>query len=94
MSEQWSGIERRKMHHDGILPECNQVFIRLEDKIDSLIDRTDKINGRYEKHMEESQIYRHKVTKNDIRIVIIQWVLAVIAIPTIYLLIRIIAGET
>ena len=49
------------MEHTEIIPECKQMFIRLEEKIDGLIQRADKVNGRYEKHMDESTLYRKKV---------------------------------
>lgn len=58
----WDGVDKRK--HETMLPECVEIFRRIEEKVDSLIQRADKINGRYEKHLEESvgriaQIERH-----------------------------------
>ena len=50
------------MEHSNLLPECKQIFLRLEEKIDSLINRADKINGRYEKHINESELHRYSVT--------------------------------
>ena len=53
------------MGHTEILPECNQVFIRIEQKIDELVENTRAINGRYQKHLEESIPYRGKVDSHE-----------------------------
>jgi len=58
------------------LAECLQIFKRIEQKIDArsahtdellagLIQRADRINGRYEKHIKESTEYRRKVDKHE-----------------------------
>ncbi len=62
--------------HKQPLAECMQIFKRIEQKIDSrsshtdellagLIQRADRINGRYEKHINESTDYRRKVDKHE-----------------------------
>ena len=53
------------MEHQEILPECVQRFDRLDEKLDGLIKRADRINGRYEKHMEESVRYRRDVDRHE-----------------------------
>jgi hypothetical protein len=53
------------MEHQEILPECVQRFDRLDEKLDELIKRADRINGRYEKHMEESVKYRREVDRHE-----------------------------
>ena len=59
----WDGTERRKEYgrHMEMLPECIQVFKRVEEKIDELVNSTRLINGRYQKHLEEAIPYRSKV---------------------------------
>ena len=54
--------------HDTLLPECKQMFARLDEKLDNLITRADRINGRYEKHMEESVLYRRFVDRHEQKI--------------------------
>jgi hypothetical protein len=53
------------MTHEKMLPECIQMFKRLDEKLDGLIDRADRINGRYEKHMDESVLFRKMVDRHD-----------------------------
>lgn len=53
------------MGHNDILPECADRLGRVESKVDTLIENTNKINGRYDKHLEESQVYRQKVIVNE-----------------------------
>jgi hypothetical protein len=53
------------MEHQEILPECVQRFDNLSEKLDGLIQRADRINGRYEKHIEESVKYRREVDKHE-----------------------------
>lgn len=48
-----------------ILPECVQMFKNVEFKLDQLIDRADKINGRYEKHLDSSESYRKLVDQHE-----------------------------
>jgi len=52
--------------HNSLLPECTEIFKRLEEKIDSLIIRADKVNGRYERHIDSSNDYRKQVDQNTI----------------------------
>jgi hypothetical protein len=52
-------------NHKNILPECEQVFIRLEQKIDELVTNTRAINGRYQKHLEEAMPYRSRVDAHE-----------------------------
>lgn len=52
--------------HKTLLPECREIFIRLEEKIDNLITRADKINGRYEKHIDTSSNYRKQIDENTL----------------------------
>jgi len=59
----WDGTERRKEYgrHMEMLPECIQVFKRVEEKVDEIVQSTRAINGRYQKHLEEAIPYRSKV---------------------------------
>jgi len=52
-------------NHIEILPECKQIFIRIEGKIDELVGNTRVINGRYQKHLDESMSYRSKVDMHE-----------------------------
>jgi len=63
----WDGTERRKEYgrHMEMLPECVQVFKRVEEKIDELVSNTRAINGRYQKHLEDAIPYRSKVDEID-----------------------------
>lgn len=58
-------MEERRKNHMEMLPECIQVFKRVEEKIDVLIDYNKEINGRYQKHIEESVPFRSKVAEID-----------------------------
>src|SRR3990167_4593907 len=60
MSETWSGQERRK-GNQAMINQCNEIFKRLEDKLDGLIEYDKKINGQFEKHIDESYRYRTKI---------------------------------
>lgn len=51
--------------HDRMLEQCQEVFKGIEFKLDTLIEHDDKINGRYEKHLDESKIYRENVVKHE-----------------------------
>jgi len=51
--------------HKNILPECIEMFKNVNYKLDQLIERADKINGRYEKHIDESSKYRKSVDRHD-----------------------------
>jgi len=53
------------MENHDIRPECIQRFDRLNEKLDGLIQRADRINGRYEKHMEEGIKYRRDVDRHE-----------------------------
>jgi len=53
------------MEHQDILPECVQRFDSIAEKLDGLIQRTDRINGRYEKHLEDSVHYRREVDRHE-----------------------------
>lgn len=66
----WDGVERRKEYgrHMDMLPECIQVFKRVEEKIDELVTSTRAINGRYQKHLEEAIPYRSKVDEQERKI--------------------------
>jgi hypothetical protein len=55
----------KEIHPMEILPECVQMFKRLEDKVDFLVENTNIINGRYQKHIEESYPVRSKVDELD-----------------------------
>ncbi len=48
-----------------MLLECEQIFKRLEGKIDDLIIRDEKRNCKYDKHVEESASYRETVIRHD-----------------------------
>lgn len=53
------------MTHGEILKECEQIFKRLEEKLDDLRDRDDKRNGHYDKHCADSEDYREKILRHD-----------------------------
>jgi hypothetical protein len=52
------------MSHE-VLAECEQIFKRLEEKLDDLRDRDEKRNCRYDKHCADSDIYREKILRHD-----------------------------
>ena len=54
--------------HTSILAECVQRFDNLSEKLEMLIARSDRINGRYENHLEESTPYRSKVDRHEHRL--------------------------
>jgi hypothetical protein len=58
----WDGKERREepMHMQP-LAECVERYKHIVDKLDGIAQRLDKINGRYEKHLEEAIPYRSVV---------------------------------
>jgi hypothetical protein len=49
----------------SIRAECVQMFRRLDEKLDGLISRADRINGRYEKHMIDGEVYRKSVLRHE-----------------------------
>jgi len=55
----WNGVERR-IHpmHMQPLAECLERNKAIFDKLDTLILRLDKMNGRYDSHLIESVTYR------------------------------------
>ena len=53
------------MAHEVILKECEQIFKRLEEKLDDLRERDDKRNGRYDRHCADSEEYREKIVRHD-----------------------------
>jgi hypothetical protein len=58
-------VNRRRAMEQKILPECVQRFDSIAEKLDGLIQRTDRINGRYEKHLEDSVRYRRDVDRHE-----------------------------
>jgi hypothetical protein len=40
--------------HESPLAECIERYKRIDEKLDMVISRLDKVNGRYEKHMDDS----------------------------------------
>ena len=74
--------------HIELLPECKQMYLRVEDKIDNLIERADKINGRYEKHMDEGNYYRNKVERHDEKMKVLTWLFGILTVPVILLCIK------
>lgn len=62
MSDQ-DGVDHRQ--HVDVLPQCIEMFRRVEEKVDLLITRADKINGRYEHHLEESIIRVAQIERHD-----------------------------
>ena len=58
----WNGVERR-IHpmHLQPLAECLERNKAIFDKLESLILRLDKMNGRYDSHLIESVTYRTAV---------------------------------
>jgi hypothetical protein len=60
------------VEHITPLAECTERYKRVEDKIDNinfsirgLVEKSDKINGRYEHHLEEAIPYRSKVDEQE-----------------------------
>ena len=51
--------------HGEVLAECEQIFKRLEEKLDDLRDRDEKRNGKYDRHCAESDEYREKIVRHD-----------------------------
>jgi hypothetical protein len=51
-----------------LIPECKEIFRRLDEKMDRLLNYTDKINGRYEKHIEESTPYRIQIERQEVNL--------------------------
>ena len=61
----YHGPERRmNPMHTQPLAECVERYNHIVDKLDGLIQRLDKINGRYEKHLDEAIPYRGKVDEH------------------------------
>jgi len=59
---EWDKKERRKVpQHSEPLAECMERYKAICDKLDGLINRLDKINGRYDAHLLESITYRSAV---------------------------------
>jgi hypothetical protein len=72
--EKWNGTERRCRMHEAPLAECLERYKRLEDKIalilevvNSLRDKANEINGRYEHHLEEAIPFRAIVAQHEKR---------------------------
>jgi len=58
----WDGIERREIYmHEQPLAECMERHKSMCDKLDNLIYRLDKMNGRYDDHLKEAIPYRAAV---------------------------------
>ena len=59
---EWTGTERR-MHpmHFEPLAECVERNKYILEKLSGLVDRFDRINGRYDTHLVESITYRTAV---------------------------------
>ena len=55
----------KREHSIEVLPECVQIFNRIEEKLDNLVTKADKINGRYDEHLAEAIPYRGKVDMHD-----------------------------
>ena len=53
------------MEHSQITSECREIFKRVDEKLDALIGRADKINGRYDKHMDEGVSFRAMVMQHE-----------------------------
>ena len=53
-----------KPHETTPLAECTLRYNNIVEKLDGLCQRLDKINGRYEKHLEESIPYRAEVNEH------------------------------
>lgn len=49
-----------------LLKKIEELKLDLNEKLAQLIDRADKINGRYDKHLEESVVYRIEVEKHKL----------------------------
>lgn len=62
MTDEFKGIERRRSPgHLVPLAECVERYHSVIDKMDCLIQRFDKINGKYDSHLIEAVSYRAAV---------------------------------
>jgi hypothetical protein len=58
----WDGKERREIvTHQTPLAECVERYNNIVDKLEGLILRLDKMNGRYDTHLVEAISYRATV---------------------------------
>ena len=90
-TEPWSGAERRKdMQHFIMLPECLQVFKRIEDKIDVLVKYDEKMNGKYEEHIKDSVYYRNRVERHDEKMKVLTFLFGILTVPVVFLLIKVV----
>ncbi len=78
------------MEHQGILAECEQVFKRLDEKLNTLVNNAEKINGRYEKHIEDSIYYRNRVERHDEKMKLLTWLFGILTLPVIFLLLKVV----
>lgn len=85
----WNGEERRK-EHMGLLPECKQMFLNIDQKLDSLLKHDEKINGRYEKHIDEGVFYRNRIERHDEKMKLLTWLFGLLTLPVIFLLIKVV----
>jgi hypothetical protein len=60
------------MERMEVLPECKEMFKALDNKLDQLIERSDRIDHRYERHIEESVKYRREVDKHELLLNLIE----------------------
>ncbi|MBM4137343.1 MAG: hypothetical protein FJ241_11005 [Nitrospira sp.] len=67
---------------------CKEIFKNINEKLDGLVTRADKINGRYEKHMEESIYYRNRVERHDEKMKLLTWLFGILTIPVIILFVK------
>jgi len=89
----WDGKERRvEQFHQYPLAECIERNKNIADKLDQMITRLDKINGRYEKHLEEAVPIRAMVTMHEERLGAIvahrHWIIGVVTSVVFTLLIQ------
>lgn len=58
-------MEERRKHPMQILPECNEIFKRIEEKVDRLIEIDTRRNGKWDEHIKTSIDYRMKVENHE-----------------------------
>lgn len=96
METDWDGKNRRKatlsMHQEP-LAECIERYKAICDKLDALVIRFDRINGRYDAHLVESVSYRAAVDAHNKRFDTMEnqtrWIIGVLISTTLTIIIQI-----